>query len=336
MSRKKNPRLKLSAGRARLGVLVTLLVLLAAAGTAAAERNNLYDWWRLRNYQAPPAIAQLATQDTMTDYARHMLYVNQPDLETGATFRQSCPNDGGEKTIVLGCYHGGESGIFLLNVNDPLLNGVEQVTAAHEMLHAAYERLSGSERQKVDAMLLDYYDHDLHDQRILNTIAAYKQSEPHDYVNEMHSVFGTEIAQLPAPLEQYYKRYFTDRSVVAGFAAQYQAEFTSRQATVAQDDAKLSAMKTQISSAEEDLKTQLTAINAQQAALNSARNNGNIAAYNAGVPDYNRLVDAYNSGVDNLQALINQYNQLVASRNAVALQEDQLANELSNTATPIK
>jgi hypothetical protein len=312
-----------------------MLAVLGGLGAAALERQNLYDWWALRNYQAPPIVLQLATQDTMTPYARKIFYVNHPNIETGPNFKNSCPNDGGEKTIVLGCYHAGQSGIFLLSVNDPLLNGVEQVTAAHEMLHSAYERLSGAERQKVDAMLTDYYDHDLHDPRILATIAAYKQSEPHDVVNEMHSVFGTEIADLPSGLEQYYSQYFTDRAAVASFAARYQAEFTSRQTAVAQDDAKLAVQKTQIDSEESDLKSRLAVIDSQQAALNTERSNDDIAAYNAGVPGYNRLVDAYNSEADGLQNLIDQYNQLVTSRNAVALEEDRLASELSSTAPPL-
>lgn len=331
-----NSRPSKSAGKARLGLLVTLLVLLAATGTAVIERNNLYDWWQLRHYQAPSVVAGLAAQDTMTAYARKLFYINHPAVVTGSAFSQPCPNDGGEKTIVLGCYHGGESGIYLLGVSDPRLNGVEQVTAAHEMLHAAYERLNQSERQRVDGLLLDYYDHDLHDQRIAATIAAYKQSEPHDVVDEMHSVFGTEIANLPAALENYYSQYFVNRATVAGFAAQYQGEFTSRQSTVAQDDARLTGMRSQINGLEADLKTRLSAINAQQTTLNAERANGNIPAYNAGVPGYNSLVDAYNSEAANLQALIAQYNQLVASRNAVALEEDQLSKELTSTAAPIK
>lgn len=336
-ARHRTPRYRLrpAAGAARLWLVIILLVLASGIGVAALQRQNLYDWWALRNYQAPAAVTQLATQDTMTPYARKVFYVNHPQIDAGNTFGQFCPNNGGEKTIVLGCYHSGQGGIALLGVSDPVLDGVEQVTAAHEMLHAAYDRLSSSERQKVNAMLLDYYNHDLHDPRIQATINAYKQSEPNDVVNEMHSVFGTEIANLPSGLEQYYTRYFTNRAAVAAFAAQYQAAFTSRQAAVAQDDAQLAVMKAQIDSQEADLKSRLTTIQSRQAQLSAYRSNGEVAAYNAGVPGYNQLVDAYNSEADGLQNLINQYNQLVAQRNAIAVEEDKLANELSSTAAPI-
>ncbi|HSX45681.1 MAG TPA: hypothetical protein VLG27_01595 [Candidatus Saccharimonadia bacterium] len=311
-----------------------IVVWLAALGTAAANRQNIYDWMALRNYQVPGYVAGLAAQDTMTASARKIFYVNHPAIDNKTTFADVCPSGTREQTIVLGCYHGGQGGIYLLQVSDPRLDGVEQVTAAHEMLHAAYDRLSSSDKQKVDAMLLDYYDNDLHNQRIRDTIAAYKKTEPNDVVNEMHSVFGTEVASLPSGLEQYYKRYFTDRAQVAAFAAQYQAEFTSRQTAVQQDDRQLTALKSQIDSQEADLKSRQSQIDSAQSQLLAERD-GNTSAYNAAVPGFNAQVDAYNAEVGQVQALISQFNQLVAARNAVAFEEDQLVNALSNNVAPI-
>ena len=314
--------------------LLTALVGVLIIVTGVTQRQNIYDQWKLHGYTAPAIVAELATQDSMTGYARKIYYVNHPQVIIGSQFNQACPNNGGEKTIILGCYRGGQQGISLLGVTEPLLNGVEQVTAAHEMLHAAYDRLSSNDKTKLNAMLESYYKNDLHDSRVLAIIDAYKISEPNDVINEMHSVFGTEIASLPQPLERYYQRYFTNRSLVAGFAAKYQAEFTNRQNIIAQDDAQLMTLKTQINSIEADLRDKLATINSQQANLLSLRNS-DVKAYNAGVPGYNQLVDSYNSEADNLQNLISQYNQLVNSRNAVVLEEDQLAKELSSTATQI-
>lgn len=313
--------------------LITTLVLLCLLFVAVLDRQNITDWWKLRTYSVPPVVAQIAAQDTMTGYARKVFYVNQPAIEAKAQFTQ-CPR-GGEKTIVLGCYLAGQNGIYVLSVTDVRLDGVEQVTAAHEMLHAAYDRLSSSERSRVDAMLQDYYQHDLSDQRIKTTIDAYKQSEPNDVVNEMHSIFGTEVANLPAPLQQYYARYFSNRQAVVSFADQYEGEFTSRAATVAADDSQLAAMKQQIDSQQARLKSERADLDAEQAQLQSYRSSGNIAAYNAGVPGYNAAVSGYNAGVDALQALVTQYNQLVAQRNAIALETQQLSDELNVQAAPI-
>ena len=313
--------------------LPVLFVILIAVG-GYVERQNIFDQYKLHNYVAPKEIADLAFKDDMTNYAQKIYYVNHPEITEGVSFNAACPNNGGEKTIVLGCYTGGQQGITLLGVTEPLLNGVEQVTAAHEMLHAAYDRLSSSEKTKVDALLVAYYKNDMHDKRISAIIDAYKISEPKDVVNEMHSVFGSEIINLPQPLESYYKKYFTNRSVVTNFAAKYQAEFTNRQNTVAQDDIQLVNLKSQIDAKETDLKSRLIDINSQQASLVSLRSS-DVKAFNAGVPGYNQLVDNYNAEADGLQNLITEYNQLVNSRNAVALEEDQLAKELTSTASQI-
>ena len=316
--------------RLQLGILVVLIATIAGL---IWKQQALLDWWRLRGYTAPVSVAQLATDDMFTPTARHLLYVNRPEITNGKDFTNNCPA-GSEKTVVLGCYVGRDNGIFVYQVSDPRLNGVEQVTAAHEMLHAAYRRLSSHERSKVDAMLMDYYQHDLTDQRIKDTIDAYKKSEPNDVVNEMHSVFGTEVAMLPSGLEQYYQRYFTDRSRVAAFTASYQGEFTNRQVEVAAYDTQLASMKKQIETNQTTLTSQKAALDAQSQQLQSLRSSGQIGAYNSGVPAYNQAVDAYNGLLNTTRSLINQYNDIIAKRNAVVLEEQQLAKELSANSLP--
>src|SRR5262249_5858448 len=121
----------------RLLRVVLLLGLLGVALYGLAHRQGIADWWRLRGYHAPPAISAFVADDRMTGKARDLFYLNRPQLLADvAAFRQSCPLD--EESIVLGCYQGGQRGIAIFAVHDPRLDGVEQVTAAHEMLHAAY------------------------------------------------------------------------------------------------------------------------------------------------------------------------------------------------------
>jgi hypothetical protein len=322
------------AGIARLPLLLALLSLFLVLGVVAANKQNILDWWKLHSYQPPAQVVQIATSDSMTNYARKVWYVNHPEFDAKPEFRIACPNNGGEQTIVLGCYHGSQDGIFVLNVDDPRLKGVIEVTSAHEMLHAAYDRLSSSEKKTLDTELNAFYKKGLTDERIRATIAAYRQSEPKDLVNEMHSIFGTEVAQLPKPLESYYKRYFSDRQQLVAYGSQYQAEFTSRQQVVARDDTQLSALKKQIDSQEASLKTKQTGINAQHDRLLQLRNSGDFNSYNSGVPAYNAAIDVYNQQVAAIRALITQYNQLVAQRNAIALEQDELVNALnSNTST---
>ncbi|MBX4197061.1 hypothetical protein KW801_00710 [Candidatus Saccharibacteria bacterium] len=317
----------------QITLLVLTLALMAAPFLLYFKVQALVDWWQLRGYTPPASIVTLANQDAMTSSAHHIFYVNHPDLETDANqFRTDCHET--EKTIVLGCYHGNQDGIFIYNVQDARLSGVQQVTAAHEMLHAAYDRLSTKDRKYVDGLLQNYFDTQLHDQRIIDTMNSYRESEPNDVVNEMHSVFGTEIANLPAPLEQYYKRYFDNRQAVTAFAANYQSEFTSRSDQIKVDDAQLAQQKAQINAEELSLQSQLNQINSDRDRLDSLRSSGQIAEYNAGVAGFNSEIAAYNNGVEKLRSDIAAYNQLVSERNSIANELSSLTKALDTRLTP--
>lgn len=319
----------------RLFSLIFLLTWLAALGLIFVNRQGIFDWWQLRNYDPPVKVSALATQTTLTDSSRRVFYVNKPAIEDKSSFNKSCPSGSREQTIVLGCYHSNQQGIFLLDVTDPRLNGVEQVTAAHELLHAEYDRLDSAEKDSVNAMLMDYYEHGLTDERVKNTIDAYKKSEPDDVVNEMHSIFGTEIDSLPADLEQYYKRYFQNRAQVVAYANKYQAEFSSREDAIDNYDRQLESLKNEINNLQDSLDQKQSSIDSERQRLVELRNSSSFNEYNAGVPIYNNMVNSYNAQVQALRGLIVRYNQLVSSRNAIALEEGELVNALDSKVQTI-
>lgn len=316
--------------------LVFTGTLLLVAGIAFLNQQAIFDYIKLRDYTPPAEIAQLASQTTLNDKSRKIFYVNQPIVQDKAAFKVDCPDGGGEKTIVLGCYHGGQNGIYLLQVSDVRLDGVKQVTAAHELLHAAYERLSAKERKRVDTMLLSYFNNELTDERIKNTIEGYKKTEPNDLVNEMHSIFPTEIAKLPPELEAYYSKYFTDRSKIVGFANHYQAEFTSRQNAIKEFDSQLDSLKNQIASGEAELTSLQKRVKVEEDNLQDLRRSNRIAEFNSSVPSFNGLIDQYNRLVKQVQGLVGQYNNVVEERNNIASEVSELSNALNTNVEQIK
>jgi uncharacterized protein YaaR (DUF327 family) len=315
--------------RKKRGNLVVLVVFIAVLAGVWTQRIAIQDDIKLYNYHPDAVVRALASQTTMTPFGRHLFYVNHPQIRESASFNISCQAHS-EKTIGLGCYHNNQAGIFLYHVTDSRLDGVEQVTAAHEMLHAAYDRLNAADKKQVNGWLMDYYQNGLQDQRIKDTIAAYKQSEPTEVVNEMHSVFGTEATKLPPQLENYYKRYFTDRNIVLAEGQRYQQEFTSRENAVAQDDSSLKSYKQQIDTNNSRLAAMQAEIKQKQSKLDQERNSSDIAAYNAGVPDFNAEIDSYNSLAAATSQLINEYNDLVKVRNSLAGEVNQLAQAISS------
>lgn len=294
------------------------------------------DWLRLRNYTPPAAVASIAQADTMTDDARRMFYVTHPDLiDSAEQFRRSCPSF--EQTIVLGCYHSGfKSAIYIYNVQDKRLNGIVEVTGAHEMLHAAYDRLSQDEKNRINGLLNSFYANELRDKRVLETIDAYKDTEPSELLNEMHSIFATEVDNLNAELESYYKLYFADRSKVVAFADKYADEFSDRTDQIKQYEQQLKNLKEKIDREETTLGSQLGQIGADRSRLDSLRASGQIEQYNAAVPPFNDLVNDYNAGVVELKNDISEYNRLVQAHNSLAAELSSLYESLDTSLTTQK
>ena len=312
---------------------VLVLASLISVGLALWKFQDIHDFIRLYGYEVPGRVEMVASKATMTDTGRKLFYVNRPEILGSQAFAGKCPI-GAEKTVVLGCYKSNDNGIYLFNVTDPRLDGVVEVTAAHEMLHAAYMRLSDIERKRIDTLLTDYYEVSLQDQRIKDTIEAYKQTEPTELVNEMHSIFGTEVAGLPPELEEYYARYFTNRKAVVGLLNKYQAEFVSRQSKIESYDAQLKRLKVKIDASQTTVDDLGRQIESQQRLMNSLKSSDQITAYNNAVDPFNALVNRYNNEIYSLRASIAQYNDTVEQRNAVAVEQEQLTKSLSTDNLP--
>lgn len=315
--------------------LAILFVIGIGCIVAYDNRYAFYDWWRLRDYNPPPQVQQLAKQDTMTPYATHLFYVYHPQIENSSQFNQNCSVT--TQAIVLGCTVVNQ-GIYLYNVTDPQLYGVMQVTAAYEMLHVGYSRLSDSERARIDKLVLQAYKQaSATDPQLVKEEQSYLKTEGQGAVaNELHSMMGTEVANLPPELEHYYDQYFYNRQVIVKYEQQYQNVFLSRQNQVQADEAELVTLKQQITSDEADLNSKQASLTTQRTQLQAEESSGNIAAYNAGVPSYNAAVDAYNAEVGQVKSLINQYNEIVAQVQQIEVQENSLIQAISSYPTTIQ
>jgi hypothetical protein len=313
---------------------LVLVVLVAINGMVWLKREQIADWWRLRGYQPTAEIAVLAEDDTMTGYSKHLFYINRPLLESKADFNMHC-SDKTEETAVLGCYHGNRQGIYLYAVTDERLAGVRQVTAAHEMLHQAYDRLSDEERNRINTLLQDFYDGGQLNEDIRTKLDSYKKQADVVLASEMHSIFGSEVRNLPTELEEYYKQYFSDRRKVVGFSEAYRAEFTRRQELVKQYDAQLVGLKRQINTNKSNLEEKMSSLSVKEKEIDQDVALRNQAQYDADVQSYNETVQSYNFLLAETRQLINQHNDIVGKRNDIAVQERQLQQALdSRLETP--
>lgn len=310
-----------------------LSVIVAGSVALWVQREHVLDWWYLRSFEPSAAVEALASDTMMTDYGQRLFFVNHPTIDDKQTFNQNCAGIL-EEVAVLGCYHGDRLGIHLYDVTDGRLHGVEQVTAAHEMLHQAYDRLSDTERERINGLLQDFYDNGLDSESVREKIGLYQKDEGADILNEMHSIFATEVGELPAELENYYSQYFTDRSKVIAFHKKSRAAFEQFRQKINNYDEQLASIQQQIDNSESSLSDMLGELESERQRLDELLASDHVEEYNAGVPAFNQKVSSYNELLQATQALVEQYNQLVQERNDVAIQASDLNAALDSRLTP--
>lgn len=308
-----------------LAPLFSLLCVLIAA-TLFFKQDAIYDMWRLYGYQAPAEIAALADATTMKNDARRLFYVYRPQLEDRSSFNQYCVN--AEQTIVLGCYIE-YKGIYLYRVTDERLKGVIEVTAAHEMLHAAYDRLSSKERARIDALTAEA-EQALSDNRVKENIDSYRKKDSSVVPNELHSILATEVSDLPTELEDYYGRYFTNRKAIVALADSYKQAFREREDRVTAIDAQLSELRVSIDANNNEINRQQSELEQRYTAMQQSRRSNDTDAYNAAVPIYNQLVNQYNALINRQRQIVAQYNELVEERNELATEENELIEAIDS------
>lgn len=312
-----------------LSWIVVLAALAAIASLAWTNRYNIYDWNALRNYTPSAEIAALATNSGMNDSATRVFYVQDPQLSDKDSFNKECSQF--EESIVLGCFTG--QNIYIYNVDNAELAGIKEVTAAHEMLHAAYERLDSGERQKVDAMVAAMYKN-MSDSRISSLVKNYQDQNPAVVPNELHSIIGTEVRNLSPELEQYYSQYFDDRDKVVDLSEAYEQVFNDAKNHTEKLGAEIALRKVEINSLKQDLQAERTSLDQNKSQMDYLLASDNIAAYNAMVPSYERQRLAYNRNVNELQGLIEEHNQLVEEYNKTTVYQQKLVDSINSNIEP--
>ncbi|MDQ3158760.1 MAG: hypothetical protein M3P98_01305 [bacterium] len=294
----------------------------------AMFREQISDWQRLRSYEPPISIQRLSDNIDFTEKGERLFYLGQPVIIADpTTFNKNCDID--EFSIILGCFVD-DKNIYIFLINDKKLSGIEEVTAAHEMLHNAYSRLSVEEKGVLDTQLRSAYKN-LKDKRLKETVDSYEKADPLSVTNELHSLLGSEIRNLPKELEDYYSQYFDDRSKVVSLAEGYSAEFTSRENRIDTIDKRLKVLQTQIDVNKQRINELQLLIHAKERDLDVLLDQDNISVYNADVPTFNSLVNEHNSIVNSAQNMIEEFNSLVRERNSLAVEVQNLIKSIDST-----
>ena len=208
-------------GAARLGRAVLLAIavvcigaqslVIAGAGWAAAHPRQVQDQVTVWSFEPTPTLEEYAQRAGFSDEGRFTFYASQPEVLPPERFDLFCSFT--ETGLgILGCYTLSDGRIYLYDVTNPDLDGYEVVVAAHETLHAAWDRFSAEERDALAVLLEADFAALGPDHELVERIAEYERIDPTSRVPELYAILGTEIAELDPALEGHYARFFDDRS----------------------------------------------------------------------------------------------------------------------------
>jgi chromosome segregation ATPase len=304
-------------------IWVSLFVLAIAVASYEAIEDSL----NLNLFTRAPSadIAQMADATDMTALAKRVFYRQKPRVEPQSEFFKHCKVP--DQTIMLGCYvrRGTNSNIVIQQVTDSRMDGMMEVTAAHEMLHAAYDRFTQAKKDELSPHL-EQAAKRVKDKRLISVLKDYKAKDLDLYYNELHSHLGTELDDLGnSKLDTHYRRYFTDRRQVLALARQ------SVSSIKAIDD-KTDELKPQIDQLEKELKVMESQLNQSEAGIKDSHRN--LEALEAQLNATKQSAEAaIQQGGGNAQQLIAQFNQEKSEFNrTVEIHNDNVQRQKDNVA----
>lgn len=285
-------------------------------------------------YHPTSEVASIASRAQLSSHGKFIFYAAQPSVEDATSFNKDCTSVE-QSTAILGCY--AHEQIYVYNVTDSRLDGIKETTAAHEMLHAAYERLSAGERQHVNGLLEAEYAKLKDDKDFSARMAIYARTEPGERDNELHSIIGTEVHTISPALETYYAQYFTNRQALVDLHDDYSALFTQLSAKKDALAKQLTALQAQISTETDQYNNAVARLNADieafnnKAASNGFKSQGEFDTERAALLNRINALDDQRAAVNNDIAT---YQDLYTQYQAVVGQSETLNRSIDSKLAP--
>lgn len=323
--------------RSRAGYItsiVVVLISLAATLFLVVNRQSVIDHIAMWQYKPSAEIVTFADRADLSETGKFIFYASQPSLEGTQAFNAKCSRLE-RTTAVLGCYDGRI--IYVYDVPNPTLDGIREVTAAHEMLHAAYLRLSDNDRTKINALVESEYEKLRNNADFAERMAFYARTEPGERDNELHSIIGTEVTSISPELESYYKKYFDDRSKVVALHTRYASIFASLQTRSDELSSQMTGLADAIEQESKDYNGDVNQLNKDIAAFNTRAKNGTFssqAQFNSERSDLmarSTALEVQRAAIDDKRT---QYDKLREELLSIASESEALNRSIDSSLAP--
>ena len=329
-----------SAGRIVGRVVAALVVLVLIVGGASAYQNRqqISDFFAAQAFSPSPEMLALTERIEPTVIGERLFFASKPTLDASQRFNEQCSQvDHSEEGHVLGCFSGGR--IHLFQVTDERLAGIVEVTAAHELLHAAFSRLSAEEKAALGEELRAAFDElSANDPALARRMDVYRSLSTTAFANELHSVLGTEVRALPAWLEAHYSQWFENRGVIVDFFDAYHDVFTELQARAEGLEAQLVTLRTDIEARTAQYDAAVSRFNAEWQSF-LQRNEAFEFSDNPGLfyairDDFDARRTQLNADLEALNADISRYETMRVELQQLGELNSELQDQLNSDLAP--
>ena len=308
---------------------IIVIVLVAAITLLVINRQRVIDTISVLQFTPSSEVAAIEERMELTNEGRLHFYATHPEVSAAEVFNTECPQREPGSPI-LGCYAAGR--IFIFGITDERLDGIEEVTAAHEMLHAVWERLDQSKRDTLTQLLEAKYV-TLTDPALKERMEYYDRTQPGERVNELHSILATEKADLGPELEAHYATYFENRSLVVGLYDQYNSVFTQLTTKATQVIDQMEALSARITQQSTEYTQASGVLSADITRFNARANNNEFTTATQFNNERSVLMSRSNA-VDALRAEVNQnietYNSLYNEYQQISSQIEALNGSINS------
>lgn len=244
---------------------------------------------------ADPAMAALAERSGMTTKGKVVFLRADPRLLPAAELAAACRGTNVANDAVDGCFDPVTGQIFIRDMPEQF-DAYETVTAAHEMLHAAFTtadtawltpRLQAAAANAPADMVKE--------------LQSYSFLDKKSRANELHSYLATQTPALPPELEGYFRQYFTARPVLVKTYANTVAVFGAKEGD-------LTAQAVSITAAEAEAKRTYLSYVAAARRGDSASSSYYYDLYSRQYARIDSLTADYNKAVDDYNSMVSLFN----------------------------
>jgi len=285
--------------------------LLVVAAIAILNRQYIYDQMQVYAYTPSSEIQSIVNKSALSETGKFYLFASHASIDSASEFNANCQRQEVGNAI-LGCYS--NRNIYIYDVNNSTLEGIKEVTAVHEMLHAAWDRLSESDIERVSVMLEAAYELNKTPE-LVDRMSYYSRNEAGQRSNELHSIVGTEMKNIGSDLEEYYSKYFTDRSKVISLFEKYNSIFEE-----------LSNKSDSLYSELKDLSDRVSILSTEYE-INVTKLSNDIKKYNE---------DAESGNFNSISELNSRRNELINRSNAIESDRVTINNMIDEYQTKYK